>query len=128
MDDNETQPLLDGERHQTTAVTDQHEEFWFKVEGSKLNAYLAPARRQTRRFLGSKYGHYAVLLLVSLDVSCIFADFLISLYICDHECGKRTHVNQSLPEAQEALGIVSLIFSCLFMVELLASVWAYGIQ
>ena len=29
-------------------------------------------RREIRRFLSSKYGHYAVLLLVSLDVSCIF--------------------------------------------------------
>ena len=90
-------------------------------------SYDNPSRRQTRRFLSSKYGHYAVLLLVSLDVSCIFADFLISLYICDHTCDKGQPVDKSLPEAQDALGIVSLIFSCLFMVELLASIWAFGL-
>ncbi len=128
MDDHESRPLLDGGSHYPTANGDRNENFWTKIEGSMVNAYLAPARRQTRRFLESKYGHYAVLLLVSVDVSCIFADFLISLYICDHECGKRKNVGQSLPEAQNALGIVSLVFSCLFMLELLTSIWAYGLQ
>ena len=128
MDDNETQPLLDGDSRQSTTAADRNESFWTKIEGPNMNSYLAPARKQTRRFLESKYGHYAVLLLVSLDVSCIFADFLISLYICDHECGKRKDVSKSLPEAQDALGIVSLIFSCLFMLELLASMWAFGLQ
>ena len=90
-------------------------------------SYDSTTRRQTRRFLSSKYGHYAVLLLVSLDVSCIFADFLISLFICDHTCDKGEPVDKSLPEAQDALGIVSLVFSCLFMVELLASIWAFGL-
>ncbi len=51
-------------------------------------SYDNPSRRETRRFLSSKYGHYAVLLLVFLDVSCIFADFLISLYVCDHKRDK----------------------------------------
>lgn len=91
-------------------------------------SYNNTTRKQTRRFLSSKYGHYAVLLLVSLDVSCIFADFLISLYICDHTCDKGESVDKSLPEAQNALGVVSLVFSCLFMVELLASIWAFGLK
>jgi len=128
MDDNESAPLLaDGNRG---SATDPHpnESFWAKIETSTMHSYLAPARKQTRRFLESKYGHYAVLLLVSLDVGAIFADFLISLYICDHHCGKGKGVSKSLPEAQDALGIVSLIFSCLFMLELLASVWAFGFQ
>lgn len=128
MENNESQPLLDDRRHESTGAPDRNETFWTKIEGSNVNSYLAPARKQTRRFLESKYGHYAVLLLVSLDVSCIFADFLISLYICDHECGKSKDVSRSLPEAQDALGIVSLVFSCLFMLELLASVWAFGLQ
>ena len=29
-------------------------------------------------------------------------------------------------KAQEVLGILSLVFSCLFMLELIASVWAFG--
>ena len=62
-------------------------------------------------------------------MGALLADFLLSLYICEHTCATdgRT-VNKMLPEAQHALGIVSLIFSCLFMVELLASVWAFGFQ
>jgi hypothetical protein len=91
-------------------------------------SYNNKAQKQTKRFLSSKYGHYAVLLLVSLDVSCIFADFLISLFICDHTCAKGEPVSKKLPKAQDALGIVSLVFSCLFMVELLASIWAFGLE
>ena len=85
-------------------------------------------RAQTRRFLTSKYGHYSVLLLVSLDVSCIFADFLLGLYICEHTCKKEERVGEDLPKAQNALGVVSLVFSCLFMAELMASLWAFGVQ
>lgn len=124
----ESQPLLDGESYQSTAAIDRNDSFWTKIRGSNVNANLARARKQTQRFLKSKYGHYAVLLLVSLDVSCIFADFLISLYICDKKCGKKKDVSERLPEAQDALGIVSLSFSSLFMLELLASVWAFGLQ
>lgn len=128
MNDDENQPLLRGDSRRSATSASRNEGFWSKIEGAHLNSHLAPARKQTRRFLESKYGHYAVLLLVSLDVGCIFADFLISLYICDHHCGKGKEANESLPEAQDALGIVSLIFSCLFMLELVASVWAFGLQ
>lgn len=31
-------------------------------------------------------------------------------------------------KAQAALGIVSLVFSCLFMLELVASIWAFGVR
>ena len=120
MSNDESQPLLtDGN------VGDQVRQKYHGIVVSV--SYDNTSRKQTRRFLSSKYGHYAVLLLVSLDVSCIFADFLISLYICDHTCDKGEPVDKSLPEAQDALGIVSLIFSCLFMVELLASIWAFGL-
>lgn len=120
MSNDESQPLLtDGN------VGDQVRNQYHGIVVSI--SYDNTSRKQTRRFLSSKYGHYAVLLLVSLDVSCIFADFLISLYICDHTCDKGEPVDKSLPEAQDALGIVSLIFSCLFMVELLASIWAFGL-
>jgi len=120
MSNDESQPLLtDGN------VGDQVRNQYHGIVVSV--SYDNTSRKQTRRFLSSKYGHYAVLLLVSLDVSCIFADFLISLYICDHTCDKGEPVDKSLPEAQDALGIVSLIFSCLFMVELLASIWAFGL-
>ena len=114
MDRAEEQPLLDSESHPSQSISGER------------HPYSEPARRQVRRFLSSRYGHYAVLLLVTVDVGCIFADFLISLYICDIKCSKGQAVDPALPKAQEALGIVSLVFSCLFMVELLASIWALG--
>ena len=124
MSGDENQPLLqDGGLEERQSGT-RHGYYGIDIEVSYDNS----ARKQTRRFLSSIYGHYAVLLLVSMDVGCIFADFLISLYICDHSCGKGDSVGDGLPKAQDALGIVSLVFSCLFMVELLACIWAFGFR
>jgi len=78
-------------------------------------------RRQTKRYLTSKTGHYSVLLLVTLDVSSIFADFLIEILSCKGEVAPK-----DAEEAQAVLGIISLVFSCLFMLELVASIWAFG--
>jgi len=72
-------------------------------------------------FLSSKAGHYSVLGLVTLDVLGIIADFILNLFKCESE--------KDSPQwdmALNALGVVSLGFSCLFMLELLASVWAFG--
>jgi len=75
-------------------------------------------------FLTSKYGHYFVLVLVTLDVAGIFADFLISLHICEHR-HEDVHVLKGI---DEALDILSLVFSCLFMLELLCSIFAFGLR
>ena len=83
----------------------------------------ASARNKTKRFLTSKLGHYYVLVLVSLDISGIFADLILQLMTCEG----RVPIKQG-SEAQSALGIVSLVFSCLFMVELVASLWAFGLR
>lgn len=117
----ESQPLLTGaagEPHESRGVG---------------HSTLQSTRHDLQRFLTSKLGHYAVLLLVSLDVSCIFADFLLSLYLCEHACNHESFESwtddQSLhkiEKAQAVLGTVSLIFSCLFLAELLASIWAFG--
>lgn len=90
------------------------------------NTYINPARHRVQQFLTSKAGHYAVLILVSLDVGCIFADILISLFVCEKVCKSGANEGTGLETAQEALSIVSLVFSCLFMAELLASVWSFG--
>lgn len=98
----------------------------------KAAAGFHVARAATRRFLTSKAGHYAVLALVSLDVGCIFADFLISLYVCEQSYGGKTPGDVDTVEAlkmtQQVLGIISLVFSCGFMFELLASIWAFGFR
>ncbi|THW60313.1 hypothetical protein D6D25_02591, partial [Aureobasidium pullulans] len=65
----------------------------------------------------------AILLLVSLDCSCIFGEFVIQILTCEGR------VSESKGDvAQEAIGIVGLVFSCLFMLELMASIWAFGFQ
>lgn len=97
---------------------------YYRVEPRGI---IPRARAKTRSTLSSKWGHYAVLFLVAVDVACIFADFLIEL----HTCGLRERhqtVDRRWDIAQEALGLVGLIFSCLFMVELIASVLSFGLH
>ncbi len=121
MSNHESQPLVE---HHASNENTFDRIIWSRLPRGE--SYIDPTRRQVLRFLTSKAGHYAVLLLVSLDVSCIFADILLSLFICEKACGSGDHVLKGLKDAHEALGIVSLLFSCLFMAELLASIWAFG--
>ena len=121
MSNAESQPLLE---HHFLHDNAFNRIVWRRLP--KGTSYINPTRSRVQRFLTSKAGHYAVLVLVSLDVSCIFADFLISLFICEHSCKSGKDASKGLEDAQDALGIVSLVFSCLFMAELLASIWAFG--
>lgn len=83
-------------------------------------------RRHLQAFLTSKWGHYFVLVLVSLDIACIFADFLVSLHICEHT-GEKGFKRRDWLMVNDVLGSLSLSFSCLFMAELLGSVFAFGL-
>ncbi|EXJ82071.1 hypothetical protein A1O1_08140 [Capronia coronata CBS 617.96] len=94
-----------------------------KIHGEDSWVWLV--RRQLQRFLASKWGHYFVILLVSADISCIFADFLVSLHICEHAGDKDFNLH-AWRTANDVLGFVSLAFSCLFMAELLGSIFAFG--
>ncbi|KAG0646004.1 hypothetical protein D0Z07_7763 [Hyphodiscus hymeniophilus] len=78
-------------------------------------------RQSVRDFLSSRAQHYTVLSLVSFDLLGIFADIIINLYQCDEG-----NTDPKWDEAREGLGIAGLVFSCLFMLELLLSVWAFG--
>ncbi len=80
-------------------------------------------RHLVKRYLTSKTGHYSVLLLVSLDVTAIFTDLILQLLTCEGRVPPKDG-----QEVQNALGIVSLVFSCLFMAELLASILVFGWQ
>ena len=121
MNTYDTQPLLGEQRQGEPNLIEDH-------VPPKRSADQDSIRTRVQRFLTSKIGHYAILLLVSLDVICIFADFLISLFICERTYGRDLKAADSLEQAQEALGIVSLVFSCLFMAELTASIWAFGLK
>lgn len=91
------------------------------------SSWLWRCRRTVQRFLTSKWGHYMVIILVSLDVAGIFADFLITLHICEH-AGQKGFNRRAWELLDEALDNVSLVFSCLFMFELILSIWAFGFQ
>lgn len=125
MASNASSPLLHSSEHAQRDGNSNpiRQSIAWLAPGSGSAAALHRTRTRTQRFLTSKTGHYAVLLLVSLDVSCIFADFIINLFVCDQK-----HPDRRWGEAQDALGVVSLVFSCLFMVELLAAVWAFGLK
>lgn len=116
----ESQPLLRGGDNAA------HKLSWLRLPGEVPS--VQTSRQRTQKLLNSKYGHYFVLILVSVDVLGIFADFLISLYLCEHECCQVKENYRGFHDAQNVLGIVSLVFSCLFMVELMVSIWAFGVQ
>ncbi|KAK5661680.1 hypothetical protein OQA88_9780 [Cercophora sp. LCS_1] len=82
----------------------------------------AHLKRQAESFLGSNTKHYIVLSLVVLDVGAILADIFIALVACDLHLEGEEWVLRT----REGLHIVTLVFSSLFLVELLVTVWAYG--
>lgn len=78
-------------------------------------------RSSLKRFLESKTGHYAVLILVSLDVSSIFVGFILQLLVCDGNLSPKDG-----SQGSEVLSVISLVFSSLFMLELVVSIYAFG--
>ena len=100
-------------------------EIYLEDEDSPREPLIARCRRSARNFLSSRFGHYLILFLVSVDVACVFADFLIELHVCELE-KHYSHVPAIWAEAQEGLEIVGLVFSCLFMVELIVAVSSFG--
>ncbi|KAI9727498.1 MAG: hypothetical protein M1828_006440 [Chrysothrix sp. TS-e1954] len=92
-----------------------------------LRSEIKSLQTRAREFLTSKVGHYAVLSLVFLDFLTIFADFVVSLSLCEHTCkGEDNLQGRELSRTHTALGIIGLVFSCVFLVELIVSMWAFG--
>jgi hypothetical protein len=88
---------------------------------------IAKWRRSARDFLTSRWGHYLVLLLITIDVCCGFSEFLIQLHVCESK--QRSHrVDRGWGVTEEALGITGLVISCLFMLELIIAVLSFGIR
>lgn len=84
-------------------------------------------RHRARRWLESKYQHYTLITLIAIDVSLIFADIFISLYTCEEGKHRSESTDRRLDRTQEGLKIISLIFSCIFLLELLITLWAFGL-
>ncbi|KAF7946771.1 hypothetical protein EAE96_009754 [Botrytis aclada] len=92
----------------------------------KLSNSYRRSRISAKSFLSSRAQHYTVLLLVACDLISIISDIIINLYQCDND--KEGKTDPIWNEVRDGLGIAGLIFSCLFMVELIASVWAFGLS
>lgn len=116
---NEQTPLLPSDREHIAHASKDHIARLLSDEDSPL----ARLRRFLQSFLTSKYGHYSVLVLVTLDVAGIFADFLITLHMCEHK-------NEDVKfwaDFDDGLDVMSLVFSSVFMLELLCSIFAFGL-
>lgn len=118
--DDAARPLLQEDREAVHCSTHQVST---SDASSRWYSRLLPSRPLLQRYLSSRLGHYSVLLLVSLDVSCIFADLLINLITCEQK-----HSHPRWDAARAWLATAGLVFSCLFVAELLVAVWAFGLQ
>lgn len=88
----------------------------------ELNTYQK-YQRQCQHLLVSRQKHYFILALVALDVSCLLADIFIALIDCD----SRIKNDAWVPGVREALEHAGLVFSCMFLLELLMCLWAFGL-
>lgn len=128
--DPEQQPLLASDRTRLAALHGQDDVIDCHIR--KIHGDETPVmhlRQRLQAFLASKWGHYFVIVLVSLDIISIFADFLIQLHVCEHTCGGNPDPGfdvKAWKRAIEVLGILSMTFSSLFMLELLGSLFAFG--
>ncbi|KAF5722636.1 voltage-gated hydrogen channel 1 [Fusarium mundagurra] len=114
----EEQPLLRRGKRRLPSLNVQH---WHSHPFRGDPWTVRSTKEKTAQFLSSKAGHYSVLTLVSLDVLSMIADFILNLFKCE-----QSRKGSDWDLALEILGSVSLVFSCLFVIELMASVWAFG--
>jgi hypothetical protein len=89
--------------------------------GSRFKTIYKGCKTRVSDFLSSRAQHWTVLGLVSFDLLGIFADIIINLYQCDEK-----DTSPFWDDVRNGLGIAGLVFSCLFMLELILSVWAFG--
>jgi hypothetical protein len=87
-----------------------------------VDSVYQQARTRAKVFLASKSKHYAIMGLVSLDVLVLLTDIFVALIACDIGQKDERWVEQT----REGLHLAGLIFSGLFMLELLLCVWSFG--
>jgi hypothetical protein len=116
-----SQPLLHTDRAAAESNAEDRQAENRQQRTTRYKKVYNVCRQQVQDFLSSRAQHYTVLGLVSFDLLGIFADIIINLYQCDEAA-----TDPKWNDVRGGLGIAGLVFSCLFMVELLASVWAFG--
>jgi len=94
------------------------------ADGSEPKSSWTRWREKSKAYLSSTRKHYLILGLVSLDVVAILTDILVSLVACD----LGTEDEPWVGDVQEATKICGLVFSCLFLAELIVTIWAFGVE
>jgi len=120
-EDSAQQPLLREDRRAASDAGNERASEDQEPESGPWTTGYNHYRQRLQNFLSSKTQHYCVLTLVSLDLLGIFGDIFINLYTCEEG-----NPSPEWDQAREGLGIAGLVFSCLFMLELIMSVWAFG--
>lgn len=115
--------VMDSQRNEQEPLLQDQDDLNQQQSLDEFSIY-ARQRRKCRGLLISKQKHYLILALVALDVSCLLADIFIALIDCD----KRIKNDAWVPAVREGLEDAGLIFSCLFMLELIMCLWAFGFE
>lgn len=88
---------------------------------SRPRSTIARLRLHTQAVLSSPLGRYTILALIGLDISGVFAEFLVTSLACDGSLPAH-----SAETGEAVLSVLSLTFSSIFMVELILTLWAFG--
>ncbi|ROW10017.1 hypothetical protein VPNG_06542 [Cytospora leucostoma] len=112
---------MDSQRNEQEPLLQDQDDLNQQQSPDEFSIY-AHQRRKCRGLLISKQKHYLILALVALDVSCLLADIFIALIDCD----KGIKNNGWVPDVREGLEDAGLVFSCMFMLELIMCLWAFG--
>ncbi|KAF5125159.1 Voltage-gated hydrogen channel 1 [Metarhizium anisopliae] len=81
-------------------------------------------RRKGRVLLASRKKHFLVMFIVMLDVMALLANVFIQLIACEMHQSDEEWVVQ----IRETLETAALVFSSLFMVELAACLFSFGLE
>lgn len=101
-------------------------------QASQLSPSSAPSssrywrqyRKSSRRLLESRTKHFVVMSVVALDVAALPANVFIQLIACEMHQNDEPWVEQ----LTEGLEIAGLVFSSLFLLELFACLFAFGLR
>ncbi|RFU79153.1 hydrogen voltage-gated channel 1 [Trichoderma arundinaceum] len=93
-------------------------------ESSSFSGYLRRCRRTSQRLLESRTKHFVIMGIVALDVAALLANVFIQLIACE------MHENDEpwVENVTEGLEIAGLVFSSLFLLELFACLFAFGLR
>ncbi|KAJ6785454.1 hypothetical protein PWT90_07116 [Aphanocladium album] len=109
--------------HHVHVDDDGHDAEYYELEDNVADGCWAHRlQRACARALASRRKHFAVMAVVALDVSTLLVNIFIQLIACETQQADEPWV-KTVTKALEAVG---LLFSSLFMVELVACLYAFG--